>query len=115
MQISRNPPIGIGGIYTIKVSARNPAPQTIFVNLPTFGQSEISFAYFITGPFGKTDRVIVHDSSSATFAAGETKVHVFELFADNQGTLPRHIYAGQYTVTGSFGGHAAPSQSLQVH
>lgn len=115
MQITRNPPIGIGGIYTIKISARNPAPNTVFVNLPTIMQSEISFAYAITGPFGKSDRVIVHDFSSATFAAGETKVHVFELFADNQGTLPRHIFAGQYTATGAFGGHSAPSQFLQVH
>lgn len=115
MQITRDPPIGLGGLYTIKVSARNPAPHTIYVNLPTFGQSEISFAYFISGPVSKSERVTVHDYSSATFAAGETKIHVFELFADNQGTLPRHIYAGHYNVAGSFAGHGAPSQSLQVH
>lgn len=114
MRITRDPPFGIGGVFTITVSARNPAAATVFVNLPTIGQSQISFAYSIPGPVSKSDRVTVHDYSSATFAAGETKLHVFELFADGQGNLPRHIYPGQYTVTGVFGGQSAASQFIQV-
>lgn len=116
MDIRRDPPFGAVAIshYTVTMRTRNPAANTVFVNLPTLSQFEVSFGLSLTGPTSKLERVFVHDYSSATFAAGETKIHVFDLFVDNQGLLPWHFARGPYTVRGTYGGQAAPLESLQL-
>ena len=104
-----------GGYFSVTVRARNPTDGPVFVELPFFGSSVTSFAYIVGGPATKSERVVVHDSRSALFAPGETKVHVFDLFADRQGSLPRHLYAGTYTVRGMFGNQSSPDQGIGVH
>ena len=103
------------GYFTVTVRARNPAGNPVFVVLP--GDSDplpVSFASQLLGPSPEMQTVLVRDAAVASFAAGETKVHAFDFFVDNQGSLPRHIFPGLYTVRGTFGGHNAPTLSLQT-
>jgi hypothetical protein len=104
-----------GGYFNVTVRARNPASNQVVAELPSQGSAQISFSYFILGPNGEAGFVEVLDPGAAIFAAGETKVHVFDFFVGNEGTRHGRIYPGLYTIRGSYGGNSAPDQSLQTH
>ncbi len=103
------------GYFAVTIRARNPAPNPVLVELPSQGTSQISYSYFIMGPNSESGVVPALDNSVASFAAGETKVHVFDFFADNQGTRQGHIYPGQYVIRGTYGGYSAPDLGFQAH
>jgi hypothetical protein len=104
------------GYFTLTVRARNPAGNPVFVVLPTpdLADKPVSFSYQVFGPHGETDFVFMLDEGVASFAAGETKIHVFDLFADNNGMLRGHLFPGQYTVAAGYGLQMTPSQFLQL-
>jgi len=104
------------GYFAVTVRARNPAGNPVFVVLPDESNPPAtSFAVQFVGPSPEIQAVTARDPAIASFAAGETKVHAFDFFVDNQGALPRHIYPGLYTLRGTFGGHSAPEQGFQTH
>ena len=104
------------GHFTLTVRARNPAGSPVFVVLPTPSGAgkPVSFSYQFFGPSGESDFVYMLDEGVASFAAGETKIHVFDFFADNEGALMRHLFPGQYTVAAGYGLQMTPSQALQL-
>jgi len=105
------------GYFTITVKARNPMPNPVVVVLPTLASSDlpVTFSYQILGAGGDSDLVFALDGSAASFASGETKLHVFDLFVDNNGFRRGHIFPGLYLVSAAYGGKAATQQSLQAH
>lgn len=104
------------GYFTLTVQARNPAGNPVFVLLPilTFSDLPSSFSYQFSGPSGEFDFLPVFDDGVQSFAAGETKVHAFDFFADNNGALKGHLFPGLYTVTAGYGGQMTPIRSLQL-
>lgn len=96
--------------FAITVQARNPFAYAVVAVLPTSAvvrDAKISFAYTITGVGGESAQIHALDSSASTFAAGETKVHVFDFFVGD-GFRQGRIFTGPYTATVGYGGHFAP-------
>lgn len=98
------------GYFAVTVQARNPAAHPVLVVLP----SPVSFLYQFVGPSGEVGSVPVLDEGVQSFAAGETKVHVFDFFDDFQGALPGHLFPGNYGLTTGFAGHTTPVRSVQL-
>ena len=104
------------GHFTVTVRARNPASNAVVVVLPDASNPlPVSFRCQLLGPSGEMEAAFVRDPGATSFAAGETKVHVFDFFVDDQGVQPRHIFPGLYGVRASYGGKLAPDLTIQVH
>lgn len=98
-----------GGFFTVIVKARNPAAQPVFVTTTVGapGQPSGTFFFHVHGPpRGISGREPLVDPSQSTFAAGETKRHVFD-FLISTGPGPRTLPPGTYSVEGSYAGHSA--------
>lgn len=103
------------GYFSMTVRVHNPAPNPVFVVLPeptTLG-APMSFSYRLSGVGSEAVNLIALDAGVATFAAEETKEHVFDFFIGN-GSLPGHVYPGLYTFWGAYGTYPAPDYSLWV-
>lgn len=102
------------GYFAITVRARNPAPHPVFVDLPVTAGMRTSFRYQIFGPNAEADGVTVRDNAVMSFAAGETKLHVFD-FLVGDGNRHGYVFPGQYTMLGGYGTQSSPYYSFQVH
>ncbi len=100
-----------GGYFSVTVRVRNVAPNPVFVLLPTPANvgSPVSFSCRLAGIGGESSDVLALDNSAATFAAGETKVHVFDFFIGD-GARIGQIFTGRYVLRGAYGGQAAPEE-----
>ncbi|MEO7711806.1 MAG: hypothetical protein ABIV10_02675, partial [Gemmatimonadaceae bacterium] len=99
-----------GNYFAIVVRARNPFGYTVAAALPTSAvlpDAKISFAYTITGVGGESAQIYAFDGSASTFAAGETKTHVFDFFVGD-GFRQGRIFTGPYTANVGYGGNFAP-------
>lgn len=102
-----------GGYFKITVAARNPRAQRIKVQLPaapTLGGSAshpVSFACVISGVGGESNEVRALDHHASNFAAGETKIHVFDYFIGD-GALPGQVFSRvTYKALCGYGGNRA--------
>ena len=105
-----------GSYFAIVVRARNPYTHTVVAALPTSAVvpgARISFAYTINGVGGESAQIYALDGSASTFAAGETKAHVFDFFVGD-GFRQGRIFTGPYTAMVGYGGHFAPMLAFTV-
>jgi hypothetical protein len=91
-----------GGVFTVIVSVRSEAPHPVVVDLPrgrgTYSQS---FAFDLRGPAGAyMSNAFVLDSSSVSFAPGETKRYLFDFLI---GAALPNPSPGAYSVRGAYG------------
>ncbi|HUQ20877.1 MAG TPA: hypothetical protein VM099_14765 [Gemmatimonadaceae bacterium] len=91
-----------GGVFSVILSAKNPADHTVAVTLSGKQGSASAFGYKITGANGAlSGGVVALDPAVTVFAAGETKKQVFDFVIwrlGSGGDFP----PGTYTVTGSY-------------
>ena len=106
-----------GTYFAITVRARNPYTYTVVAALPTSAvvpDAPISFSYTISGVGGESALVYALDGSASTFAAGETKAHVFDFFVGD-GARHGRVFSGvSYTATGGYGGHLASTLAFRA-
>jgi len=103
-----------GSYFAITVRARNPHTYAVVAALPTSAvvpDARISFSYTINGVGGESAQIYALDGSASTFAAGETKAHVFDFFVGD-GFRQGRVFTGPYTATVGYGGHFAPILSF---
>lgn len=104
------PPTGSSGdgVVTIAIRVHNRAAHAVIVTLPPAGSSgeRLGFEYQVwsSSSGGVQSGVNVLDSSSWTFAAGETKQQLFD-FASEGNFSAHELPPGQYTVRGAYGGN----------
>lgn len=94
------------GFFSITVKARNPASHPVLVNT-TPGLTGPRGTFFLelrSGLGGVADGELPIDPSQTTFAAGETKRHVFDFVIGNV-LVDRTIRPGTYSVRGAYAGH----------
>lgn len=93
-----------GGFFAVTVTARNPAPGAVVVELPASGDAgpSVGFSYAADGPSASVEySERVWDASAAQFGAGEVKRWVFDLRVGSRpgyGELP----PGTYRVRGGY-------------
>jgi hypothetical protein len=120
VEILPNPPTFAvdGGVFSMVVSAHNPATHPVNVLLPTInGLKVAAFAYDIRGftipapRIGGTFELL--DPSATTFEAGETKRHYFDF---NIGTIVRNrtVAPAGYKMTGSYGTHSVTLSPIVI-
>ena len=102
------------GYFALTVSATNARAFPVVVTLGT-GQSfaPIGFSALVGGNPAASFEVPAAFNDATMFKAGETKRHVFDFFGitpDGRGMLP----AGNYTLTGRYGGNAAPTHAFTI-
>lgn len=98
-----------GGVFSLVVSARNPASHPVSVLLVNFGSGPQSFAFQIRAftPGLRIDGALnLSDPSVATFAAGETKRQYFD-FVIGSVVKSRTVSPGIYRITGSYGSRSS--------
>ncbi len=106
-----------GSYFAITVRARNPYTYTVVAALPASAvvpNAKLSFAYTINGDGGESAQIHALDSSASTFAAGETKAHVFDFFVGDGARHGRFFSGVSYTATGGYGGHLAPTLAFRA-
>lgn len=94
------------GHFAVVVSARNPAAHAVVVQLrhDPFEAFRYGWGLVVAGRDGVFQlREPVRDPGLVRFAAGEEKRFVFDLVV-GPATMARHVPAGTYTLTASFGG-----------
>jgi hypothetical protein len=105
-----------GEHLAIVVTAHNRAARPIVVDLPLAGQPDrrLGFAYDLRGPAGGvTIGVPALDRSRWTFAAGERKQQVFDVYSGSDVGAER-FPPGDYLVRGLYGGQASGTLTLQL-
>lgn len=102
------------GYFNLTVRATNPRSFPVVVTLGgTPGLGVVGFSAVLGGDQSALYSVAVPDSSAVMFDPGETKIYVFDFFggtAPGVGMLP----AGQYTLTGRYGGHPGPTHTFTI-
>jgi hypothetical protein len=107
-----------GGYFSVTVTATNRAPHQVTAALPPSGDAsgdQVAFGFLLESESGQgsTGSVIFDQvlttSEVLSFAPGETKRQVFDLFARGP-----NLRAGSYRVTGSFGFVFAPPHPLTI-
>ena len=96
-----------GGYLSVTVTATNRASHPVIASLPSSGDAlgdQIAFGFILESGTGRGSSgsvifdQVVTASEAVSFAAGETKRQVFDLFATGS-----NLAAGGYRATGSFG------------
>jgi hypothetical protein len=101
------------GFFAVIVSVRNPRTYPVAVLLPArpLGDGRKTFSFdFIGESTLLSGTEFALDASVSTFAAGETKRHVFDFMIGNN-PASRALPAGTYALQAGYGGHlvnAAP-------
>lgn len=108
-----NPPASNvdGGVFTMVVSAHNPADHPVIVSLMSPGGSLAApFSFEIRQAFapggGLRGAINLSDPVLTRFAAGETKRQYFD-FVIGQTIRNRTLTNGVYRISASYGSHAA--------
>ena len=101
------------GFFEMIVTAKNPASHAVRVTLPTTGPFFV-FGYQLreangAGSFGGSD---LFDDNERSFAAGETKKHVFDVSLAGVGNLTAD--AGSYVATGDYGHNSSAPVNVVV-
>jgi hypothetical protein len=95
------------GFFAVIVTVRNPSTNPVAVLLPPqpIGGGRNTFAFDVVGQSTVlSGNEFALDASVSTFAAGETKRHVFDFRIGNDpGT--RSLAPGTYTLRAGYGGH----------
>jgi len=95
------------GFFAVIVSVRNPTTAPVVVVLPPhpIGGGQNTFAFdFVGQSTVLSGNEVALDASVSTFAAGETKRHVFDFRIGNNVTS-RSLPPGTYTLRAGYGGH----------
>jgi hypothetical protein len=101
------------GFFAVIVSVRNPVTSPVVVQLPPqpIGGGPTTYAFDVAGQSTVlSGHEFALDPSVSTFAAGETKRHVFD-FQIGSNVTSRSLPPGTYTLRAGYGGHlvnAAP-------
>jgi hypothetical protein len=102
------------GYFSLTVRATNSRSFPVVVTLGgTPGIGVVGFSAVLGGDQTALYSVSIPDSSAVMFEPGETKIHVFDFFGGTAlgvGMLP----AGQYTLTGRYGGQPASAHSFGI-
>lgn len=104
------------GHFAVVVTARNPAPAAVSVLLrhDPFLPFRYGWGLVVAGPDGVVQlREPVRDPGLVRFAAGEEKRFVFDLVV-GAATMARHVPAGTYTLTASFGGAVLTRPGVRI-
>ena len=103
-----------GEYLAIIVTAQNHSARPVIVDLPLAGQNHrLGFVHDVRGPTGGWKIGIPSlDPSRWTFAAGERKREVFDVYSTSELGVER-FPAGDYLLRGSFGGF--PSDPVTLH
>jgi hypothetical protein len=107
-----------GGVFSVVVSARNPASHPVNISLPTPGGAPVPpFSYEIREltPPGRriSGSFELADQSVTTFAAGETKRQYFD-FIIGDVFRNRTVPSGRYRFTGSYATHSASLSPIVI-
>jgi hypothetical protein len=105
-----------GEHLAIAVTAHNRANRPVLVDLPLAGQPDrrLGFAYDVSGPAGSwTIAEPSLDPSRWTFAAGEKKRQVFDVYSATDARTDR-FPPGDYLVRGSYGRHSSAAVTLRL-
>jgi hypothetical protein len=103
-----------GEYLALVVTAHNRAARPVVVDLPVAGQPDrrLGFAYDVRGPAGGfTIGLPATDPSRWTFAAGERKQQLFDVYSGARVGAER-FPPGEYLVRGSYGGRASDPVSV---
>lgn len=104
-----------GGYFSVTVRVKNPANHSVVVELPLDSDNvPLSFGYVISDPQREAVTVRARDSSIAIFAAGETKLHVFDFVVAKDFVAVGKVGPGFHQIVGSFGGRSSVPQSFRV-
>jgi hypothetical protein len=96
-----------GGYFSVTMTATNRAPHEVIASLPLVGDGsgdQVAFGFLLESGTGQgSNGSVIFDqvlttSEVLSFAPGETKRQVFDLFAKGPS-----LRAGSYRATGSFG------------
>lgn len=102
-------PARYDGWMAVLVTARNPLPHAIWVQLPSGPGSSTTFGYAIAN--SPVDAAASTDSGSVPFAAGETHRQLFDVHV-TAGKVT--LVPGSYDVRGFFAGDSSVAQPLLV-
>jgi hypothetical protein len=105
-----------GEHLSIVVTAHNRAARAVVADLPLAGQPDrrLGFVYDLRGPAGGvTIGLPALDRSRWTFAAGERKQQVFDVYSGSDVGVDR-FPPGDYLVRGLYGGQASGTLTLRL-
>jgi hypothetical protein len=105
-----------GQYFAVRVTVHNRATRSVVAELPVAGQADrrLGFAYDVRGPTGAWKVGIpALDPSWWTFAAGERKQQLFDVYSGSDLGVER-FPGGDYLVRGSYGGHSSGTLTLQL-